>query len=81
MSVEKAGSFKQIALRGASNVCPEVDDDIEESEATAEADDFKHDFFSKGNVSNWAPQRGDPGCISVLEFSTDLDDGVKTLLH
>ena len=82
MSVEKAGSFKQVALRGTSNACPEVDDNVEEFEAAVMVEDFKQDFFGFGKVDifNRVPQRGDFGCISVAEFSTDLDDEAKMLL-
>src|SRR6218665_3528119 len=80
MSVEKAGSFKQVALRGTSNACPEVDDNVEEFEAVAVVEDFKQDFFGKVDICNRVPQRGDLGCISVSEFSTDLDDEAKMLL-
>ena len=53
---------------------------MDKFEAVAEAEDFKQDFFGTVDVLHWAPQRGDLGCVSVSEFSTDLDDEAKTLL-
>ena len=41
---------------------------------------FKHDFFGKADAFKSAPRGSDPGCVSVLEYSTDLESGVEILL-
>lgn len=59
----------------------DLDGNSEEPDATAVAEDFKHDFFGKVDAFHWAPKGGDLGCSSISEFSTDLYDEVEMSLH